>query len=62
VRGQTGKGANLSFFGGASKACAAGGQEGEGCLFRTPFATPAGWLLAKIACQAFIVSVIFRQP
>jgi len=28
VRGQTGKGANLSLFGGAFKACAAGGQTG----------------------------------
>jgi len=36
-RGQTGKGANLSLFGGANKACVAGGQTGRGCLFRTPF-------------------------
>jgi len=28
ARGQTGKGANLSLFGGAVKACAAGGQTG----------------------------------
>ncbi|OFY64536.1 MAG: hypothetical protein A2Y71_11850 [Bacteroidetes bacterium RBG_13_42_15] len=36
-RGQTGKGVNLSLFGGANKACVAGGQTGRGCLFRPPF-------------------------
>jgi len=37
VRGQTGKGANHTLFGGAFLACVAGGQTGWGCLFRTPF-------------------------
>jgi len=37
VRGQNGKGANHTLFGGAFKACAAGGQTGRGCLFRAPF-------------------------
>ena len=37
ARWQTGKGANHTLFGGAFKACAAGGQTGGGCLFRPPF-------------------------
>jgi len=37
VRGQTGKGANRTLFGGANKARVAGVQTGCGWLFRTPF-------------------------
>ena len=36
MQGQAGKGANHTLFGGAFKACVAGGQTERGCLFRTP--------------------------